>query len=129
MAHGIPHVVLLDGGYSNVLEFQKESIDFELLRTQMFSEKKIWLAPEAHGFLEGSYKILIKKDIIRKSGVLEWKDTNNDMSQVGGLKELKRWLEQRKDAFSIEAQNFGLPKNPKGILLVGVSGSGKSLLA
>lgn len=70
-----------------------------------------------------------KKDIIRKSGLLEWVDTDIDMNKIGGLDGLKQWLEKRKEAFSKDAIDYGLPSNPKGILLVGIQGAGKSLFA
>jgi SpoVK/Ycf46/Vps4 family AAA+-type ATPase len=70
-----------------------------------------------------------KKDIIRKSGLLDWVDSDIDMNEIGGLEGLKNWLEKRKDAFSEEAALYGLPANPKGILLVGIQGAGKSLFA
>jgi hypothetical protein len=70
-----------------------------------------------------------KRDIIRKAGVLDWRDVVRDFTQVGGLLGLKGWLKRREGAFSAEAQAFGLPANPKGVLLVGVQGAGKSLCA
>jgi ATP-dependent 26S proteasome regulatory subunit len=70
-----------------------------------------------------------KKDIIRKSGLLDWISEDINMSSIGGLDGLKYWLEKRKDAFSEEALAYGLPANPKGILLVGIQGAGKSLFA
>jgi SpoVK/Ycf46/Vps4 family AAA+-type ATPase len=51
------------------------------------------------------------------------------MESIGGLEGLKIWLSKRKDAFSREAVEYGLPSNPKGILLVGIQGAGKSLFA
>ena len=69
-----------------------------------------------------------KKQIIRKSGLLEYYDSFEDMDSVGGLDELKVWLERRADAFTDRAREFGLPA-PKGVLLLGVQGCGKSLMA
>ena len=69
-----------------------------------------------------------KKHIIRKSGILEFYETEIDMNAVGGLTELKGWLEKRKQSFTPDAQAFGLPE-PKGILLIGIPGCGKSLSA
>lgn len=69
-----------------------------------------------------------KKQIIRKTGLLDFYSTNENISNVGGLSNLKIWLKKRTRAFTKEARNYGLPQ-PKGILLLGVSGSGKSLVA
>ncbi len=69
-----------------------------------------------------------KEQIIRKSGVLEFYRAREQFSDIGGLNQLKAWLNKRKRAISIEAREFGLPQ-PKGILLIGVPGCGKSLTA
>jgi SpoVK/Ycf46/Vps4 family AAA+-type ATPase len=69
-----------------------------------------------------------KQQIIRKSGLLEYYATNETFAQVGGLALLKEWLQKRSIAFGAEARAFGLPA-PKGILLLGVQGCGKSLCA
>ena len=69
-----------------------------------------------------------KQQIIRKSGLLEFYASQEQMAGVGGLATLKEWLRKRVRAFSEEARKFGLPE-PKGILLVGVQGCGKSLVA
>lgn len=69
-----------------------------------------------------------KKKLIRKSGLLDYYDFSEDISAVGGLERLKAWLQQRGMAFSQKARDFGLPE-PKGILLLGVQGCGKSLAA
>jgi len=69
-----------------------------------------------------------KQQIIRKSGLLEYYAANEDFASVGGLGVLKQWLHKRLVAFTADAQAFGLP-SPKGILLLGVQGCGKSLCA
>ncbi len=69
-----------------------------------------------------------KQQIIRKSGLLEYYAANEDFASVGGMAVLKDWLIKRGVAFTAEAQAFGLPA-PKGILLLGVQGCGKSLCA
>jgi ATP-dependent 26S proteasome regulatory subunit len=69
-----------------------------------------------------------KQQIIRKSGLLEYYATSESFANVGGLAVLKDWLNKRSLAFSNEARAFGLPA-PKGILMLGVQGCGKSLCA
>ncbi len=69
-----------------------------------------------------------KERIVRKSGVLEFFSTHETMDNIGGLDELKSWLKKRQTAFSEEARAFGLPR-PKGILMLGIPGGGKSLTA
>jgi hypothetical protein len=69
-----------------------------------------------------------KQQIIRKSGLLEYYATTEGFSNVGGLAMLKEWLNKRAAAFTDEARAFGLPA-PKGILMLGVQGCGKSLCA
>ncbi|MCI0537838.1 MAG: AAA family ATPase [Verrucomicrobiales bacterium] len=69
-----------------------------------------------------------KQQIIRKSGLLEYYATEESFASIGGLAVLKEWLQKRAVAFSREARDFGLPA-PKGMLLLGVQGCGKSLCA
>jgi SpoVK/Ycf46/Vps4 family AAA+-type ATPase len=69
-----------------------------------------------------------KKQIIRKNGLLEYYEQTEDVGDIGGLETLKDWLAKRRHAFSSRAREFGLPL-PKGILLIGVPGTGKSLTA
>ncbi len=72
--------------------------------------------------------LLEKQQIVRKSGVLEYYSAREQMSDVGGLDLLKEWLRKRRSALTQEAREFGLPE-PKGVLLLGVQGTGKSLSA
>ncbi len=69
-----------------------------------------------------------KKRVIQKSGILEYHEANEDLDDVGGLDGLKDWVRKRSVAFSEEARQFGL-SSPKGVLLLGVQGCGKSLCA
>lgn len=69
-----------------------------------------------------------KVQIVRKSGLLEYYPTSEKFSDVGGLDLLKGWLANRKTGFTERAKAFGLPE-PRGLLLLGVQGCGKSLSA
>ncbi len=69
-----------------------------------------------------------KKQVIRKSGVLEYYEPSVSLPGVGGMGLLKDWLQKRVRAFTEEARRYGLPE-PRGILLMGVQGCGKSLVA
>ena len=69
-----------------------------------------------------------KQQIIRKSGLLEYYEAYEKISHVAGLENLKQWLAKRSMAFSDRATEFGLPP-PRGVLLLGVQGCGKSLCA
>jgi len=69
-----------------------------------------------------------KQQIIRKSGLLEYCSSPENFSSIGGLSVLKDWLNKRSLAFSDAARSFGLSA-PRGILLLGVQGCGKSLCA
>ena len=75
-------------------------------------------------------KILLeeKKQIISQTDILEYSSVNEKIINLGGLKNLKDWLKTRKIAFSIQASNYGLP-TPRGLLLIGIQGTGKSLTA
>ncbi len=69
-----------------------------------------------------------KRERIRRTEVLEYWPAAETLDDIGGLDLLKDWLARRAPAFTEEARRYGLP-NPKGLLLVGVQGTGKSLSA
>ncbi len=67
-----------------------------------------------------------KKQIVRKSGLLELVPQNMGFEDLGGMGTLKKWLKMRQEIFSKRARDYGLSL-PKGVLLMGISGCGKSL--
>ena len=79
---------------------------------------------------ENSIAVLLseKKQIISQTEILEYASVNEKIINLGGLDNLKDWLKKRKTAFSIQASNYGLP-TPRGLLLIGIQGTGKSLTA
>jgi MoxR-like ATPase len=82
------------------------------------------------GLVAGAVGDLIaeKRRVLRRTDLLEFFDSPPQLSAVGGLDSLKEWLVEREAAFDERARAFGLP-TPKGLLLVGVQGCGKSLTA
>jgi AAA+ superfamily predicted ATPase len=79
---------------------------------------------------ENSIKLLLneKKQIISQTEILEYWSVDETISKIGGVDNLKNWLKKRKTSFGIQASNYGLP-TPRGLLLVGIQGTGKSLTA
>ena len=79
---------------------------------------------------ENSIKLVLneKKQIISQTEILEYYSVTDKIVNLGGLNNLKNWLRKRKTAFGIQAANYGLP-TPRGLLLVGIQGTGKSLTA
>lgn len=69
-----------------------------------------------------------KYDLLNKEGVLSFEQETAEFSDVGGLESLKRWLHQRRATFVGETETPGVDP-PKGIMLLGVQGGGKSLAA
>lgn len=69
-----------------------------------------------------------KKALLKRSEMLEFVDATNNMASVGGLENLKNWLGQRQDSWDAPALQFGLDP-PKGVIILGVQGCGKSLCA
>jgi len=69
-----------------------------------------------------------KKALLKRSEMLEFVDSTDNMASVGGLDNLKRWLQQRRGSWDDQARQFGLDP-PKGVIILGVQGCGKSLCA
>ena len=90
--------------------------------------RKAWLATGAFDSNAVAHVLREKQKALRRVPALSFQDAGEDLSEVGGLGELKRWLGERRRAFGAEARSFGLPV-PRGLLLLGVQGCGKSLSA
>jgi ATP-dependent 26S proteasome regulatory subunit len=80
---------------------------------------------ESHRF-DPALIVKEKAAIVKKSGLLEVIETSETMEDIGGLEVMKEWLTARSECFSDKARRFGV-EPPKGMLLIGVPGSGKSL--
>jgi SpoVK/Ycf46/Vps4 family AAA+-type ATPase len=84
---------------------------------------------ERHAELDESFfrSVLSEKEqISRKEGILEFVPPDDELVALGGLDQLKLWVDERTSLFQPEARKRGLPV-PKGVLLMGISGCGKSL--
>ncbi|MEM8809460.1 MAG: AAA family ATPase [Cyanobacteria bacterium P01_G01_bin.38] len=85
----------------------------------------------AHGeFRDEDIDLILeeKRQTIRQTQILDFYPANEKISDIGGLDNLKDWLLKRGGAFSEQARQYGLP-HPRGLLLVGIQGTGKSLTA
>jgi ATP-dependent 26S proteasome regulatory subunit len=85
---------------------------------------------EDHSFTIADLNTILakKRKHLEGAGVLEYVEAPVDLGEIGGLDRLKGWLEQRRNALSDEAVKFGLTP-PRGVLMLGVQGAGKSLSA
>lgn len=111
-------------------ELKKRLVDSALGMTVMEADLAYCLAAVKNKFDVNSPRTvaLEKEQIIKKSGLLDYYQVNEDLRNVGGMEHLKSWLEKRKLAYDFKAQLWKLPE-PKGVLLLGVPGCGKSLTA
>ncbi len=84
-----------------------------------------------HGFIdERAVEVILqeKRSIISKGEILEFFPVQESLNDIGGLENLKAWLRKRSKVFTHKAKDYGLPA-PKGILIIGIQGTGKSLTA
>lgn len=109
---------------------RKKLIDAALGMTVMEADLAFCLATVKDKLQEHSPHIVAqeKQQIIKKNGLLEFCHVSDSINNVGGICFLKEWLEKRRLAYDFKAQLWNLPE-PKGVLLLGVPGCGKSLTA
>jgi len=117
------------------IQVQQDLFDQFVAASLGLSEKEIKrayarLLVEGKRFTRADVDLLVeeKARMLRKSRHLEFVHTHTDVGDVGGLGNLKEWLDHRRAAFGERAREFGLPE-PKGLFLLGVQGCGKSLSA
>lgn len=112
------------------VEMRNRMIDAALGMTSMEADLAFCLAAVKDDLGENApYTVSSEKEqIIRKSGILDYFPNNENLKDVGGMEVLKDWLFKRKKAYEKKARDFGL-QEPKGLLLLGVPGCGKSLTA
>jgi ATP-dependent 26S proteasome regulatory subunit len=84
----------------------------------------------AGGLNESAVEVIVheKRSALRRTPALTFHEVQDGLADVGGLGEIKLWLGERGRAFGSEARQFGLP-SPRGLLLLGVQGCGKSIAA
>ena len=112
------------------VEMRNRIVDAALGMTTMEADLAFCLAAVKDDLGENApYTVSSEKEqIIRKSGILDYFPKNENLKDVGGMEVLKNWLFKRQKAYEKKARDFGL-QEPKGLLLLGVPGCGKSLTA
>ncbi len=96
--------------------------------TSMEAENAFALSVIEAGELSQSVVSREKASAVKKNGILEICSVTETLDDIGGLDVLKTWLLRRKDAFGRRAMEYKLP-SPKGLLIIGIPGTGKSLTA
>lgn len=119
-----------DSGLTITSSLRNRLIDAALGMTVMEADLAFCLAVVKDRLKESSVETVSaeKEQIIRKSGILDYFPKNESLKDVGGMNNLKDWLLKRQKAYDKRARDWGL-QEPKGLLLLGVPGCGKSLTA
>ena len=115
----------LDSSSLDQLSTLCQGLSFESIRKVLF---KCFVLSGSSSFNASNFVLYEKKQMIRQTQILEFCDQDVTMDDIGGLNNLKNWLLLRSGSFSQDAFLYGLP-SPKGLLLVGIQGTGKSLVA
>jgi SpoVK/Ycf46/Vps4 family AAA+-type ATPase len=96
--------------------------------TTMEAENAFALSLVESGRVDAALVAREKARALKRGGLVEVIEAKPNLDDIGGLDSLKRWLSQRRPAFGAAAREYGLPV-PKGLLIVGIPGTGKSLTA
>lgn len=116
-----------DRDYQESPSFLEAALGLSTSEAQLAFSK---VACEFNRLSENEIPFIIKEkeQVIRKSGHLEYFHPKATLDDIGGLDNLKSWLRRRRQAFTSHAREFGL-ETPRGVLLLGLPGTGKSLAA
>lgn len=128
MVNAYKNVIKLPKGKENIKSLIRNAADSAVGLPMSTAENAIALSIATSGKLDLDIIQSQKEQEIRKSDCLEFVTTDETMDTVGGFDEFKAWMGRRSRVFTDEAREYGLPY-PKGILIAGVPGSGKSLVA
>lgn len=124
-------VVINSNLKSNEYELTDELLNSVLGLTTTEVNLAFLKAVQKYGKLDNSvipYLISEKENVIKKDGLLEYYHPEDGLNGIGGLNNLKEWLKVRGNAFSQKAIEYGID-TPKGVMLLGLPGCGKSLTA
>ncbi|WP_413693089.1 hypothetical protein [Psychromonas sp. KJ10-2] len=126
MEHAKNHYDLDDRDFEPTAKLIDAALGLSTSEAQLAFAK---VAVEKQRLTESEIDLIVseKEQVIKKSGLLEYFHPQVGLRDVGGLNNLKGWLERRKNAFSEDAQEYGL-EYPRGILMLGLHGTGKVLL-
>lgn len=109
-------------------EIVSDLVDAARGMTTTEAENAFALSVVESGELNATLIAREKAQAVKKNGLLEIIGTKETLEDIGGVDLLKDWLLKRKEAFSPRAREYGLPM-PKGLLILGIPGTGKSLTA
>lgn len=109
-------------------EVRDKAIDAASGLTTIEAENAFALSVVESKFIDPVIVAREKAQAVKKNGLLELIETKESLDSIGGLDVLKEWLLKRRHAFGQKAIEYGLP-TPKGLLIIGIPGTGKSLTA
>jgi hypothetical protein len=126
---GVLHGILESAGIKGLaVEQQDKAIDAASGLTTIEAENAFALSFVQTRTIEPSVVAREKAQAVKKSGLLEIIETRESLESIGGLDVMKDWLLKRRNAFTQRATDYGLPP-AKGLLIIGIAGTGKSLSA
>jgi len=121
--------IMQSAGISSLdIEVREKAVEAAAGLTTMEAENAFALSVAETRTINPSVIAREKAQAVKKNGLLEIIEVKESLNSIGGLDLLKDWLVRRKDAFSQQAASYGLPA-PKGLLILGIPGTGKSLTA